>query len=96
MKPEVLGAAAALGAAADAAPVPKAGLLCVPKEAPPLAPKEKPEPEAGPLPSPKAGVPDFGPLPCSEAGGFATDPKMGASPPLKAGALPDAPNIPVT
>ena len=96
MKPEVLGAAPALGAVADAAPVPNAGLLCAPREAPPLAPKEKPEPEAGPLLSAKAGVPDFSPLPCSEAGAFAIDPKTGASPPPKAGALPDAPNIPVT
>ena len=96
MKPELLGAADMLGTAAEAAPVPNAGLLSTPKEAPLLAPKEKPEPEAGPLPSPKAEAPDFGPLPCSEAGAFATDPKMGASPPPTAGMLPDAPNTPVT
>ena len=96
MKPELLLAADEFGAAAEAAPVPDAGLLCAPKEAPPLAPKEKPELEVGPLPSPKAEVPDFGPLPCSGAGAFATDPKVGVLPPPKAGALPDAPNTPVT
>ena len=94
MKPELPLAAAELGAAAEAVLVPKAGLLCALKEAPPLAPKEKPD--AGPLPSPKAEVPGFGSMLCSVAGAFATDPKTGAAPPPNAGALPEAPNTPAT